>query len=308
MKLLKYLSIIGLCLLAIGCVGEEVRVNSTEVGYKITAEGLSNKEWSPGVYRLDWCSGVGDACDRFLRVDVGKHTTTISVTRVFLPKSNVDLENVEAAVQMQVKPTVEARQQVIKDVKAVVPDDSVAPNGIEKLITQEAIAEVYINRIIPEMIIQTLKQYTVEQTLSDVVEIGKSVQQAVNGSLTTSPVMVTELSFSNGIGQVPNEVITAKRKLYAVDEEKERTIKAISAELVVEEKRQAFQVVRVSNNKKNADKAGIPYGQYVELMTGERVADALETLAANSEMFASNGVPFGFGMPANALKGVSDAK
>lgn len=305
MKFLKLLVLVFVAVVFVGCVGDEVRVNSTEIGYEVDSNGLQTKEWTPGAYRLNWCSGVGAACDSFLRVDVGKHTTTITVSRVFLPLSNVDLENVEAAVQMQVKNTPEARLIVIRDVKSTVPNDALAPGGREKLITQEAIAETYVNRIIPEMIIQTLKGYSVEQTLTDVVNIGKAVQIAVNKSLENSPVIVTELSFSNGIGQVPSEVISAKRKLYAVDEEKQRTIRAIAAELAVEEKRQAFQVVRVANNKRNAEAAGVPYGEYVSLMTGERTADALETLAANSELFASSGTPFGFGMPAG-LKEISN--
>jgi len=301
MKSLKNWSwlVVLFAVLVAGCYGPEVRVGPTETGYEVTSSGISAKEWTPGAYRLNWC-GVGEACASILRVDVGKHVTEISVERVFLPKSNVDLENVTAALQMQVKNTPEARRQVMADVRAAVPEDTTS-KGYEKIITQEAIAGVYVDRIIPEMIIQTLKLYTVEQTLSDVVVIGKAVLKAVNEKLKESPIIITELSFSNGIGQVPDVVINAKRDLYAVDEEKARTIKALAAELSIEEKRQAFQVVRVANNMKNAKSAGIPYKEYVELMTRERVADAMEAMAATAEMFARTGTPFGFGMPAGAL-------
>ena len=70
-----------------------------------------------------------------------------------------------------------------------------------------------------------------------------------------------------------------ERHLYAVDEEKARTVRALAAELEVEEQRQAVQKVRAENDVLNAKIAGVPYDVYVELKTQERFADAADAMA-----------------------------
>jgi hypothetical protein len=291
---LKLAVILGIAFAVVGCVGEQVKVQSTEFGYEVNDSGISKREWTPGSYRLNFCS-VGEACAGFLRLDVGKYTAEIEVDKVYLPKSNVDLVDVRAAFTMRVIDEGTARRKVLADVRSVPAPDGTASN--ERIITQESIAQVYVNRIIPETIIQTLKEYTVEQTLTEVVDIGRTVQSEVNKSLQAngSPVEITELVFPDGVGQVPDTVIKAKRALYAVAEEKQRQIEALTAEMAIEEKRQAFQRVRVANNKANAKDAGIPYHVYVALMAHERFADAYEAFASVAETFATNNVPFAFG-------------
>jgi hypothetical protein len=84
---------------------------------------------------------------------------------------------------------------------------------------------------------------------------------------------VTEVGFPNGIGEPPAEVIDAKRKLYAVEEQKARDLKALAADLVVEEQRQKIQKLRTENDKANAAVAGVDFTTYVYLKNMERFAE-----------------------------------
>jgi hypothetical protein len=272
--------------MALVACGEMVTIQPNEVGFEISSSGVNPEIINPGATRLDFC-GPGEACASLLRVEASKSSASMTITRVFLPKSNVDLENVTAGIQFRIKNTPEALRQVASEVRSVFADDRQSTR--ERKITSDAIYEVYIKRVVSGTIIDALKQYTVEETLSEVVLIGNYVKNEVNLALAETPVEVTELTFTNGIGTVPDEVITAKRKLYAIDENKERQIRALAAEISVEDKRQAFQKVRNLNDIKNAKQAGVPYDVYVSLKIEERRADALEKLADAANSSAEEG-------------------
>lgn len=293
MKMYNTLVAVGIALSLAGC-GDPIKIYPNEVGFQIHASGIDDKEFQPGTYRLDFC--FVDACPAIIRVQQSKAVHEVTVDRVFLPKSNVDLQEVKVAIQFRIKQKPSHRLLVAREVASEMAKDATSPDR-ERLITSEAIWNVYLGRIAPATVIDGLKVFTVDQTLSEVVKIGATVKDQVNASLIQhdSPVEVTELTFNNGIGNVPNEVITAKRKLYAVNEEQARQIKALTAGLKVETRRQAFQLVRVKNDKKNSADAGIPYGEYVNLKVLERFSDAAEHIANAAETAAQNKVPFAVG-------------
>ena len=119
---------------------------------------------------------------------------------------------------------------------------------------------------------------SIYDTTHEVVD-WQSFKTQINQMLAKTPVEVTELGFPNGIGEPPPEVLEAKRKLYAVEEQKARDIKALAAALTVEDHRQAVQTKRTINDLENAKTAGIDFATYVFLK--------------NMERFAEEGVPLG---------------
>lgn len=290
----SHIGLISLVLVSLtlsGC-GDPVKVYPDEVGYQINVNGIEKQEYQPGTYRLDWC-GV-NACPAMIRIQTSKAAHEVTVDRVFLPKSNVDLIDVKVAIQFRVKNNPGAKFLVAQEV-ASHPARDATSEGRERLIDSASIWRVYMERVAPATVIDALKHYDVNQTLSEVVSIGHDVRNKVNTLLTDSPIEVTELTFNNGIGTVPNEVITAKRKLYAVEEEQARLIKALTAGLKVEERRQAFQKVRVTNDKLNSSDAGLNYATYVNLKINERFADAAEHISDAATVAAQNHVPFAVG-------------
>lgn len=66
----------------------------------------------------------------------------------------------------------------------------------------------------------------------------------------------------------------SKRALYAIDEEKAREIRALAAQLEVEDQRQAIARKRAANDLQIAEDLGIPVAVYQCLRSMDDFADA----------------------------------
>jgi hypothetical protein len=259
-----------LALLAAAC-GERVTVETGEVGKVLGTSGLEKKTYQPSSFRLDIC-GFG-ACPKLVRLQVNKSTTVLSIDTLYLPKSNVDIRNVQVGIVFQVKEDEESVAKIYDEVKP----ESAAPYVM--LISADKVYETYLARKAPDAIVTELRKHSVEEVLTNVPEIADATKIAIAEMLGDAPIEVTELGFPNGIGEVPKEVIQAKRRLFAVDEEKARSVRALAAELEVEAQRQRVQKVRAENDVINAQIAGVPYDVYVRLKNEERFADAADAMA-----------------------------
>lgn len=268
----RILSVLAIAVagVALSACGERVKVNPGEVAKQIDQGGLDKEILGPGAYRLDAC--MFGACPGLARLQVAKAAEEVTVGTVFLPKSNVDLSNVSFGIQFQIKREDKWINAAFNEIRSVTATDS--GSSRQRIITSEMIFETYIQRKAPQAVIAALRQYTVEQVLSEVDVIAEYVQKKVNEDLQDTPVRVTEFGFPNGIGSPPEVVLDQKRKLYAVEEQKERRIKQLEAELEIERYRQAVQKVRVKNDQTNSEKAGVSYDTYVFLKNMERFADA----------------------------------
>ena len=256
--------------LTLTACGERVKVNPGEVAKQIDKGGLDREILGPGAYRLDAC--LWGACPGLARLQVAKAAEEVTVGTVFLPKSNVDLSNVSFGIQFQIKREDKWINTAFEEIRSVTAQDS--GSSRQRIITSEMIFETYIERKAPQAVIAALRQYTVEEVLSEVDKIAEFVQKKVNEDLQGTPVRVTEFGFPNGIGSPPEVVLEQKRKLYAVEEQKERRIRELEAAIEVERYRQSVQKVRVGNDAANAETAGVPYDTYVFLKNMERFADA----------------------------------
>lgn len=254
-----------------GCLGQETTIETGEVGKILGTSGLEKKVLQPEAFRLDYCAI--DACEKLVRLQVSKSTTGMTIDTLFLPKSNVDIRNVQVGIVFQVKEDEESIAKIYDEVRP----DEVAPQVM--LISADKVYETYLARKAPDAIVMSLRDHTVEEVLTNVPEIAEKTKLAINEMLKEAPIEVTELGFPNGIGEVPREVIKAKRRLFAVEEEKARDVMALAAELEVEEQRQTVQKVRAQNDVINAKIAGVDYASYVALKNEERFADAADKMA-----------------------------
>lgn len=259
------------CLLALTACGDRVTVETGEVGRVLGTRGLEEKVYAPGSFRLDYC-GV-TACPKLVRLQVNKATTVLTIDSLFLPKSNVDISNVQVGIQFQVKDDEESIQRIYEEVRPQ------AGEGRTRVITADMVYETFLARKAPDAIVTALREHTVDEVLTSVPEISSKTKDAINKMLEDTPIEVTELGFPNGIGEPPQEVLVAKRRLFAIEEDKARQIKTLEAQLVIEEQRQAVQRVRVKNDILNANAAGLPYAEYVALKNHERFADSAEITA-----------------------------
>lgn len=278
-----------LVLLLVAC-GDKTSIQPGEVGKVLGSKGLEKEIRNPGVFRLDYCGGI-DACPKLVRLQTTKDSETMKINSLFLPKSEVDLKNVEIGIQFRVKTNKESINQVFKEVRPKTADrasdknedsgnEGVAAQSGETdrvlLITSRMIFDTYLKRKAPDAIVATLREHTVEEILSKVPEIATDVKKRVNKMFKGTPIEVTELGFPNGIGEAPEEVLVAKRKLFAIEAEKARQVKALEAALEIEKQRMAVQRVRARNDKAIAESLGIPVSKYMALKTLERFADAAE--------------------------------
>ncbi len=265
--------VIILALFILGC-GDKTSIQTGEVGKQLTASGLEDDIRAPGSFRMDVCWST--ACPKLVRLQVNKSTADLKIDSLFLPKSNVDIKNVQVGLQFQVKNNKESINKIFEEVRPTTSEGQVGESDRVLLITADMVYETYLKRKAPDAIISALREHTVEQVLTNVPEIAGHTKEMINEMLSETPVEVTELGFPNGIGEVPEQVIDSKRKLFAIEEEKARRIKNLEADLVIESQRQAVQKKRVSNDIENSILSGISYEKYVQLKTFERFADAAE--------------------------------
>lgn len=259
------LTAVILCSMALVACGERVIVQPGEVGRQLTTQGLEGQNRPPGAFRMESC--IVTACPRLVRLQTQKATKDFVIDKLFLPKSNVDMTKVQIGLQFRVKRDKKSLDTVFKEVRPEAKSNQVL------LISTDMVYETYVQRKAPDAVITALREYEVDQVLSDVPEIADYARDKINEMLSSTPVEVTELGFPNGIGEPPPEVLEAKRKLYAVTEQKARDIKALEAALTVEDHRQAVQRKRTVNDVANAKRASVDYATYVYLKNIERFAD-----------------------------------
>lgn len=261
-------------LLLSACVGDRVMIQTGEIGKILGPRGLEQEIYSPGTTRLPYC-GAFDSCPRLIRLQISKYATDLEIDKLFLPKSNVDIRHVKIGLQFHVKQNDEAIHQIFKEIQPT-------HDGNDLFIQNERIYETYIQRKAPDAIVKVLREYTVEDILANVPEIAVKVQNEINVMLEDAPIEITELGFPNGIGEPPEEVLVAKRKLKAIEEDKARRIRALEAELAVEDQAQAIQRIRVRNDLSNAKEAGVPYEVYVKLKNQDGLVDAMKAFSESS--------------------------
>lgn len=248
-----------------GCWGERVTINTGEVGKQITTSGLEKEIRQPGSFKMDTCWFT--ACPRLVRLQTAVSAQTVTIEKVFLPKSNVALDNVQFGIQFRIKQDQASIDRAFNDIRSSGEDGN-------RFISSEEIFATYIARKAPEAVITALREYTIEQALSEPDSIAEYAKGKINEALKLTPVEVTEFGFPNGVGTPPEVVLEAKNRLYAVDEEKAREIRALEAALEVEAQRQSVARLRAKNDTEVAAELGIPVAQYQCLRTMDAFADA----------------------------------
>lgn len=266
LRLVSLLSVASACFLLVGC-GRPITIPSGAVGRQLTTSGLESKVYAPGAMRLDWCPI--QACPSMVILHTGLTTEEVTVSTVFLPKSNVDLSDVKLALQFRVKPTADAENEIYKNVTSV---PSPGEPGIRD-ITSDMVYKIYLQRIAPNVMISVLRDYTVEEVLSNVDKISEAVLKALQQGLKNQPIEVVEVGFPNGIGHPPKEVLDAKRNLFVVNENVTRKIRELEGAIRVEQQRQIVQQLRVQNDVANAKTSGLSVDRYIFLKNMERFAD-----------------------------------
>ena len=270
-------------ILLTGCVGERVSIQPGEVGKVLSTDGLEEEIKQPGGFRLNTCYIT--ACDRLVRLQTQKTTMLFDMTAVFLPKSNVDITNIQVGIQFRVKDDTNFIEAVFLEVKPVVArtlEQYAEASERDLVITTEMLWETYIQRKAPDAVRTVLRDYSIDEILVQVPEISEVAKKAINEMLKDTPIEVTELGFPNGIGEPPQEVLEAKRKFFAVKEETARSIAFFKAAVAIEEARQEVQKTRVKNDLENAKMAGVGYSEYTLLKIMERFAEEKTPLAIGS--------------------------
>lgn len=288
----EFIRVVAVAFFAIalaGC-GEKVSVEPGEVGKQLGTGGLGAELFKPGVFRLDDCPF--SACPKLIRLQVNKAAVDLKIDSLFLPESNVDLTNVTVGIQFRVKPEKKWLNKVYEEVKPVNSDGEYRV----MVITTDMVWDTFGKRKAPDAIITALRDYSVDEILVNVPEIAAFVKGEINNMLADTPIEVTELGFPNGIGEVPDEVRISKRKLFAIEDDKAREIRALAAALEVEEQRQAVARKRAGNDIEIAGKLDISVAQYQCLRALDSFADAAN--AGTSAIFATDcGLGAGVSVP-----------
>lgn len=186
----KFRSIALLLLLPMalaGCWGDRVTINSGELGKQNTTSGLEEEIRQPGSFRMETCWFT--ACPKLVRLQTAMDSKDVTINTVFLPKSNVDLSDVIFSVQYRVKGDKGSVNQAYRDIRAEL------VSGNEYLISSEMIYRTYIAPFVSEAVIAALREFTVDQALTEPDTISQYIQGEVNKALEGTPVEVTKLSF-----------------------------------------------------------------------------------------------------------------
>lgn len=264
---MKNILIICLLLMLTAC-GEQVTINNGEKGKQLTTSGLETEIRNPGSFRMDIC--FISACPKLVKLQTSFSAHTIHVDKIFLPRSNVTVDDVTFGIQFHVKNDKRSIDEAFATIRAEKEKDSTF------VITSEMVYNTYIARKAPEVVIDILRDYSIDDVLSNVSEISKQAKAALNKELESTPIEITEFGFPNGVGTPPKVVLDAKERLYAVNEERARKFKELEAALAIESQRQLVQATRARNDASIAKELGIPTSEFMLLKTIERFADAAD--------------------------------
>ena len=267
-----------------GC-GQPTSIQPGEVGKQLGTHGLEEAIHPPGAFRLEVC--IVSACPKLVRLQVNKSTQELKIDHLFLPKSSINISNVQVGLQFQVKQDTASINKIFEEVRSVHANGQAGETDRVLLITDEMLYATYLQRLAPNAIVTALRNHTVDEILTNVPEISENTKQMINQMLADTPIEVTEVGFPNGIGEIPHEVMEKMHQLYAVRADMDRRIKALGADLIVEDHRQAVQHKRLGNQLRNAATAGVSYETYVQLTALDTFSDA-----------AFAGTPVGLGTPA----------
>lgn len=274
----KSVLLVGALLLS-GCVGDRVSVGTGEVGKVVDSRGIQGEIYRTSSFRLAYC-GFYDACPYLVKLDVTKQTHKLKIDQVFITKSKVDLENVEVAIQFHVRPDEKSINQIFKEIK---PESGLIPAA--------KLWQTYLQRKVPNAVVDALRDHSVDEILGEIPRITEECKRTIAAETKDLPVQVTEVSFPNGIGDIPKQVMDSYRKLYAVEADKQRQIKSLAAELEIEKQRLTVQRVRAKNDAQIAKDLGLSVDKYMELKITERYADAVADAADNNQPFALGSFP-----------------
>lgn len=250
------------------CSGEQVTIEPGEVGKQLTAQGLEKQIRKPSSMRLDYCS-TNQACPRMVRLQVARTTAEVKIDSILLPKSNVDVMNILVGVQFRVRQDERSISRVY---------DEVTPKpikgSVELYISAEDVWSTFGKRKVQGAIADAFNDLTVDQAMALGGELNRFIKVKVDGALADTPIEATELDVSNT--DVPEDVMKAKRALFAIEDSKSRRIKELEANQAIEAQRQAFQHLRAKNDVEIAKSLGMSPAQYMCLKTMERLADAAD--------------------------------
>jgi hypothetical protein len=252
-----------------GCAGEQVTIQSGEVAKQLTAKGMEEGLRNPSSFRLDYC-GATQACPRIVRLQVGRSTAEVKIDSLLLPKSNVDVTNITVGFQWRVRATQAQYNRIFADVSPA----PVQGKSVEMLISSEMVWNTYGRRKAQAAVADAFNDLNVDQAIGIGTSLSAFVKAKVDAAMADTPIEIVELDVSNT--DVSDEVIKAKRALFAIEDAKTRRILELQANQAIEQQRQAFQVLRAKNDQAIAESLGMTSGQYMCLKTMERLADAAD--------------------------------
>lgn len=269
---MKYPKFLGALFLVAGlaaCSGEQVTIQSGEVGKQLTGQGLEKEVRQPSSMRLDYCSASA-ACARIVRLQVARTNADVKIDSLLLPKSNVPITNIAVGVQFRVRQNKAAIDRVFTEVTP----QPVQGKSVELLISSVDVWNTFGKRKVQGAIADAFNDLTIDQAIALGGELNTFIKARVDAALADTPIEATELDVSNT--DPTEEVLKAKSALFAIEDNKSRRIKELQVNQALEAQRQAFQVLRATNDAAIAKTIGISPAQYMCLKTMERLADAAD--------------------------------
>jgi regulator of protease activity HflC (stomatin/prohibitin superfamily) len=292
---MKKLFILFLLFTLTSCYGDAVTINPGEVGKLLSKDGFEKEIYRPSSFRMSYCQGFGMVCPKLIKMQVSKSMEKLSIDQIFLSKSRVDIEKVEVGIQFQVKKDDASIDKIFSEVPFTLTQSG------ENLVTTDSVWKVYLQKAVADTVVSIIRNYTIEEILSKIPEISKETLVKLNQELASSPIEITDVSYPNGIGDIPPSVIESFRKLYAVEADKQRRIKELEAALEIEKQKQAIQRVRANNDIEIAKTLSMTPESYVKLKVQEKFADAVADAADNNQ-------PFALGFPSNNTPAPASSK
>ncbi len=285
LKLLKAGFVVTILAILAGCAGDSYTINTGEVGRIMDSNGLSDEILTAKQGRLENCwESWGEVCEKMSVLSAAKATRSLNISRAFLPKSDIPLDDIQMDIQFMVLNDTSSMNYVWNNVRAKQHE----MNSRIISISSDAIFDSLIKGPAASLTIDLLKDYDIDQVLGSVVEISEAARARINKSLREVGVAVTRVDFPNGLGNPPETVLLAKERLYAVKADKARELAEIEAQIEIEAKRQTFERTRADNNIEIWKKV-------IESKTG--VTTEMYNWQQTAAMFADNGVPFALGIP-----------
>lgn len=209
-----------------GC-GDRVSIPTGNVGKQMTSSGLEDEVRDPGSFRLDW--RMFGASPKLITLQTAENTVSVPGGYI-IPRSNNLSIDIELLVRFRPKGDVESINEIYRRVPPTQGNVG-SHTGAHGHIASSSVFDIFIKPTLRDTVRAGLRPYTVEELMSNLLEVREHVEKVVKASLANEPVEILSLTFNTV--NWPETVTSSINKTAQVEFDKIARLRQVQADIIV---------------------------------------------------------------------------